>query len=97
MGDFAMTMRYFRTAPEAYGQLQPAINEAFRADYIDTGRCEHILPPDLAPLSDGKCYLALPEWMTDAPGAEAFISHPAVEEITEEQFQAAQPQEESNP
>jgi len=89
-----MTMRYFRTTPSAYAQLQPAIDDAFRADYIDTGRCEHILPPDLAPLSDGKCYLALPEWMTDAPGAEAFLANPAVEEITEEQFQAAQPQEE---
>jgi hypothetical protein len=90
-------MRFFRTIPEAYTQLQPAIDEAFRADYIDTGRCEHILPPNLAPLSDGKCYLALPEWMTDAPGAEGFLGHPAVEEITEAEYQAAQPQEENEP
>lgn len=89
-----MTARYFKASPETYVHLQPAIDEAFRADYIDTGRCEHILPPDLAPLSDGKCYLALPDWMTDAPGAEAFLANPAVEEITEEQFQSAQPQEE---
>jgi hypothetical protein len=86
-------MRNFRTSPQAYALLQPAIDDAFRAEYIDSGRCEHILPPELAPMADGMCYIALPEWMTTYPGAEGFTSHPAVEEISEAAYQAAQPLE----
>lgn len=95
MGKF--TMRYFRTSPAAYAQIQPAIDAAFHADYIATGRCEHILPPELAPLSDGNCYLALPEWMTDSPNASPFLANPAIEEITDEQFTALQPSEPEEP
>jgi len=86
-------MKYFRTHPQAYAPLQIAIDDAFRADYIDTGRCEHILPVNLQPMSDGMCYLALPEWMTEASGADSFTNHPAVEEVSESQYQAAQPAE----
>ena len=86
-------MKFFRTSPQAYSVLQPAIDDAFRADFIEAGRCEHILPVDLKPMSDGMCYLALPEWMTSAPGADGFTKHPAVQEITEDQYQEAQPKE----
>lgn len=82
-------MKYFRTSAQAYATLQAAIDDAFRAEYIDTGRCEHILPVDSRPLNDGQCYIALPEWMTAAAGAEAFIAHPSVEQISKEQYLAA--------
>lgn len=87
------TMKYFRTAPQAYAILQPAIDRTFFDDYIATGHCEHILPVDLAPMADGLCYLALPEWMTEYPGAEGFTTHPAVEEVSEADYMAAQPLE----
>ena len=85
-------MRFFKTSPQAYAQLQPAIDAAFYTDFIATGRCDHILPEALPVLADGLCYIALAEWMTSAPGAEGFISN--VEEITEAQYMAAQPQQE---
>lgn len=77
-------MRYFRTTPGTYAQLQPAIDAAFYGDYIATGRCEHILPEALAPQADGLCYMALADWMTSAPGAGSFLA--GVEEITREMF-----------
>ena len=86
-------MKYFRTSPQAYAQIQPLVDDAFRADYIDTGRCEHILPVDLSPMADGMCYLALPEWMTSAEGADGFTKHPAVQEIDEKTYLNAQPKE----
>ena len=86
-------MRFFRTKPDIYSALQIAIDDAFRVDFIDAGRCEHILPVDLAPMSDGQCYLALPEWMTSAEGADGFTKHPAVEEIDEKTYLNAQPKE----
>lgn len=86
-------MRYFRTPPQAYAPLQIAIDDAFRADWIDPGHCDHILPVDLRPMADGMCYLALPQWMTEAKGAEGFTKHPAVEEIDEETYLNAQPKE----
>ena len=82
-------MKYFRTSAQAYATLQAAIDDAFRAEYIDAGRCDHVLPVDLRPLNDGQCYIALPEWMTAAAGAEAFIAHPSVEQINKEQYLAA--------
>ena len=84
-------MKFFRTSPQAYSVLQPAIDDAFRKDFIDTGRCEHILPVDLKPMADGMCYLALPEWMTSHPNAEQFIA--SVEEVSENDYLAAQPKE----
>lgn len=87
-------MRCFRATHSTYDAIQQAVDEAFRAEYIDTGRCEHILPVDLAPMADGKCYLALPEWMTSHPNAAQFVA--SVEEITEAQYLAAtQPAEEA--
>jgi hypothetical protein len=86
-------MRFFRTSPAIYSQIQPAVDAAFRAEYIDSGRCEHILPVELPVQSDGMCYIALAEWMTGHPDAAGFIA--SVEEITEAQYQAAtaQPEE----
>lgn len=86
-------MRYFRTSPEAYAQIQPAIDAAFHETYIATGRCEHILPVELAPLSDGKCYLALADWMTESEDAAPFLTNSAIEEIAEEEFQNLLPKE----
>jgi len=86
-------MRYFRTSSAAYAQLQPAIDDAFRVEFIDSGRCEHILPVDLAPMSDGLCYIALAEWMTDHPSSASFLAHPAIEEVTQEEFQNLLPAE----
>lgn len=80
-------MKYFRTTPDAYAQLQPAVDAAFFAKYIATGRCEHILPVKLPSMQDGLCYLALPDWMTESEDAAQFLAHPAIEEITEAQFQ----------
>jgi hypothetical protein len=86
-------MRFFRTSPQAYASIAPAVDDAFRAEYIDTGRCDHILPTELPVQSDGMVYIALAEWMTSHPGAAGFIA--SVEEITEEQYQQATAQEES--
>ena len=85
-------MRYFRTSPQAYAVIAPAVDEAFRAEYIDTGRCDHILPTELPVQKDGKVYIALAEWMTSHPNAGGFIA--SVEEITEEKYQQATQQEE---
>jgi len=82
MGD--SSMRFFRTSPELYAQTQLAVDEAFRTDYIDAGRCDHVLPVELPAQSDGKCYIALPDWMTDHPLAASFIS--TVEEVSEEVY-----------
>ena len=79
-------VRYFRTSPAAYAQLQPAIDDAFRAEVIDSGRCENILPVTLAPMSDGLCYIALAEWMTSHPSSAPFLAHPSIEEITQQEF-----------
>ncbi len=79
-------MRFFRTSPQAYSVIQPAVDAAFRAEYIDSGRCEHILPVELPVQSDGLCYIALAEWMTSHPDAAGFIQN--VEEITEADYQA---------
>lgn len=85
-----VAMRYFRTTPEIYAQLQQEIDDAFRAELINSGRCEHILPVDLAPMPDGFCYMALPEWMPATPGAEQFLG--LVDEVSESLFtQATQP------
>ena len=86
-------MKFFRTSPQAYAPLQSAIDDAFRADFIDTGNCVHILPVDLKPMSDGMCYLAIRDEMTEEEGADGFTKHPAVQEITEDQYQEAQPKE----
>ena len=87
-------MRYFRTPPQAYAQLQPAVDNAFRAEYIDSGRCEHILPVELPVQKDGMVYIALAEWMTSHPDAAGFIQ--SVEEVTESQYQAATAQPEGD-
>ena len=84
-------MRYFRTSPQAYAQIQPAVDAAFRAEYIDSGRCEHILPVELPVQSDGKCYIALADWMTGHKDAGAFIKN--VEEVDELTYQAETMQE----
>ena len=85
-------MRYFRTSPQAYAQIAPAVDDAFRAEYIDTGRCDHILPVELPVQKDGKVYIALAEWMTSHKDAAGFIA--SVQEISAEQYQQATQQEE---
>lgn len=81
-------MTYFRTTIAVYTQIQPAINEVFRSDWIETGKCEQILPPveEVSIRGDGLCYLAVPEWMLDQIGADTFRSWLGIEEITEEEF-----------
>ena len=86
-------MRYFRTSPQVYAQIQPAIDQAFRAEFIDAGRCEHILPVELPIQKDGKCYIALAEWMTLHKDAGAFLQ--SVEEVDEKTYQAATAQPEN--
>jgi len=85
-------MRYFKTSPQAYAQIQPAVDDAFRAEYIDSGRCAHILPTELPVQKDGMVYIALAEWMTGHPDAAGFIA--SVEEVSEKQYQQATQQEE---
>lgn len=80
-------MRYFRTIPQAYAQIQPSVDDAFRADFIATGRCEHILPVELPVQADGKCYIGLDDWMTSHPVAAQFIA--SVEEVSEAEYNAA--------
>lgn len=87
-----MTSLYFKSTPEVYAQIQPAIDEAFRVDWIDAGKCEHILPPTL-PVIGGFCYIAIPDWMADAEGSEDFLDFPGIEKITEEEYNAAVTQE----
>jgi hypothetical protein len=85
-------MRYFRTSPQAYSVIQPAVDNAFRAEFIESGRCEHILPTELPVQSDGLCYIALAEWMTGHKDAAGFIAN--VEEVDEKTYQAATAQPE---
>jgi len=85
-------MRFFRTNPATYSVIQPAVDNAFRAEYIDTGRCDHILPVELPVQKDGMVYIALAEWMTSHHDAAGFIA--SVQEITEAQYQQATAQEE---
>jgi hypothetical protein len=87
-------MRFFRTSPQAYSVIQPAVDAAFRAEYIDSGRCEHILPVELPVQSDGLCYIALAAWMTGHKDAAGFIA--SVEEVDEATYQAATAQQEEN-
>lgn len=91
-----MSALYFKTAPEIYAQIQPAIDQAFRVDWIDAGKCEHILPPveEMPVRADGMCYLAVPEWMIAVTGADAFRDWPGVEEITEAEYLEAVTEEE---
>jgi hypothetical protein len=85
-------MRFFRTSPAIYSQIQPAVDAAFRAEYIDSGRCEHILPVELPVQKDGNVYIALAEWMTSHPDAAGFIQN--VEEVDENTYQSATAQPE---
>lgn len=88
-------MIFFRTSPAIYAQLQPAIDVADQCQpagiksYINDGNCEHIFPPieQVAPANDGMVYMAVSEWMLQINGAPDFAEH--VEQITEEQYQAA--------
>lgn len=86
-----MNALYFKATPETYRQIQPAIDNAFRADWIDTGKCEHILPlvGEMPIREDGFCYLAVPTWMLEVVGADGFLSWPGVQEISEAEFLAA--------
>lgn len=80
-------MRYFRTSPQAYSQIQISIDAMFHEKYIKTGRCEHILPVELIPREDGYCYLAISEWMIESEEASNFLKDPKIEEINEDKFQ----------
>jgi len=80
------------TSPQAYAQIQPAVDAAFYDEKIATGNCDHILPVELPVQSDGLCYIALAELMTSHPDAAGFIA--SVEEVTEAQYQVATAQEE---
>ena len=93
-----MSALYFKSSPGIYAQIQPAIDEAFRAEWIETGKCEHILPTSEAmPVrGDGMCYLGVPGWMIEVAGADIFRNWPGVTEITEEEYLAMiAPEEES--
>jgi len=86
-----MSALYFKAPPENYSQIQPSVDEAFRVDWIATGKCEHILPPvgEIPIRKDGFCYLAVPGWMLNQLGADTFRSWPGVQEITVSEFLAA--------
>lgn len=90
-------MRFFKTHPAVYSALQPAIDEAFRAEFIDSGRCDHILPVELPVQSDGNVYVAVPGWFFDYPQAASFAQTPGVIEVTEAEYQSATQPEESQP
>lgn len=85
--------RFFKSHPQIYAAVQPAVDEAFRADYIDSGRCDHILPVTLPVQSDGNVYVAVPGWFFDVPQAANFASTPGVFEVSEEEYQSATQQE----
>lgn len=91
-------MRFFKSNPQVYAQIQPAVDDAFRAEYIDSGRCDHILPVTLPTQSDGNVYVAVPGWFFDVPQAASFAQTPGVIEVTEAEYQSAtQPQEGPQP
>jgi hypothetical protein len=86
-----MSSLYFKATPETYCQIQPSVDDTFRVDWIEAGKCEHILPPaeEILIRDDGFCYLAVPEWMLNEVEADAFRSWPGVQEISEADFLAA--------
>lgn len=81
-----MIALYFKSSPETYAQIQPAIDDAFRADWIETVKCEHILPIEPPIQLDNFCYLSIPNWMIEVVGAETFINWPGVTQITQEEY-----------
>lgn len=86
-----MNALYFKAAPETYAQIQPEIDAAFYDGWIANGKCEHILPPagEMPVREDGFCYLAVPLWMLEVVGADAFLSWPGIVEISEAEFLAS--------
>ena len=91
-------MRYFRTLPATYAVLQPMIDQADRDQpnpedsYINNGKCDHILSPADQVLTalDGYVYMAISDWMFAINGSEQWPVFPGVEEITKEQYEAAE-------
>lgn len=93
-----MNAVFFRSTPAVYEQLQPAIDQADReqvaphVSFINSGHCEHILPPEPTIGTDGLAYVAVPAFLLGVNGAEQWANFEGVEQITEEQYQAAMPQ-----
>ena len=83
--------KYYRATPEAYPQLAFQIDNqpVFKSEWIDSGCCEHIIPPSLPTQEDGYVYGTIPAWfLTRHPEKIApFLAQ--VEEVTEEEYQAA--------
>jgi len=89
---------YFRSTPAVYAALQPQIDAADMAQpapfksFILSGHCEHILPETPTIGTDGMAYIAVPSWLLGVNGAEQWAQFEGVEQISEEQYQAAMPQ-----
>ena len=82
--------KYYKTTPEIWPVLAAQVDAQpeFKADWIETRHCEHILPPNLETQSDGFVYVTIPTWMiTTRPELVApFLTY--VTEVTQEEYEA---------
>ena len=76
-------MKYYTTTPDVWSPLAAAVDAepTFKKDWIDSGACEHILPPTLETRWDGNVHVSIPNWMTST---RPDLVAPFLSQMTEE-------------
>jgi hypothetical protein len=74
-------MRTYKIHKDFYSDFQQAVNATFEDEFIKTGRCENVFPPEMEADEDGYITLRVKQWLLDLEGMADLLSE--LEDVTE--------------
>ena len=69
----------FKIHSDLYPEFQKTVDAAFEDEFIKTGRCKHIFPPEMEADEDGYITLKVKQWLLDLEGMGELLN--SLEEV----------------
>jgi hypothetical protein len=67
-------MRTYKIHKDFYSDFQQAVDAAFEDEFIKTGRCKNVFPPEMEADEDGFITLKVKDWLYNLPDMPQFLS-----------------------
>jgi len=66
-------MRTYKIHKDYYPDFQESVDMAFEDDFIKTGKCEHIFPPEMEVDGNGYITLEVSDFLYNLPNMSQFL------------------------
>jgi hypothetical protein len=68
------SMRTYKIHQDYYPDFQQAVDATFEDEFIKTGRCENVFPPEMEADEDGFITFKVKDWLYNLPDMPQFLN-----------------------